>query len=65
MIMEQAVMLALALIVIGGATALYKVYQKVMADGVVTRDELLRAIKESAGIVEDTVEEVEEVLDDA
>tara|TARA_R110002020_G_scaffold320664_1_gene536585 strand:+ start:864 stop:1061 length:198 start_codon:yes stop_codon:yes gene_type:complete len=63
--MEQEVMLALALIVIAGGTAIYKVYQKVMADGVVTREELLQAIKEGAGIVEDTVEEVQEELEEA
>ena len=58
-------MLALALIAIAGGTAIYKVYQKVMADGVVTREELLQAIKEGAGIVEDTVEEVQEELEEA
>ena len=63
--MEQEVMLALALIVLGGATAIYRVYTKVMADGVVTRAEVLQAIKDGANILEDTVEDVEEKLEES
>ena len=63
--MEQEVMLALGLLLLGGAAAIYKVYEKVMADGKVTREELLQAIKESAGIVEDVVEDVQEELEES
>jgi len=65
MLMEDLELwLALATIILGGGIGLYRIYQDVMEDGRITREELLDALKNAGLIVSSAAEDVEENLDD-
>lgn len=54
-------MLAIAAVLIALAFALYAIYKRVMADGVVTLDEVFDAVSDAAESIDEAIEEIQEI----